>query len=1064
MPKQSQLVVSALISISAAVSPALAEDKRSVALIPGVVSARLAPAVVVRANSDRPSAAKVKSLARTGYPATRMQRAALLKQKGDMNGALIEYLKAAQENPLQVRAFYEQAQIFKEKGYPKLAQSALRQALAIKPEYRDARIFLASMHLESGELSDATRELFRSLGLNQTRSSKPTSDEHMPISSVSTLTKAAHERIVRFGQNPVPQQKEPDAFKFEMAPSESAAAVSGPASGEAGSNNGAFSAIKQVTDDPTIQAILKKIPGLEVLGDSQGNSNGAELTAPPVKAPDAPRVVTTTSRAANDAPGAITVSPVTNDQIQQIMKQVQSGKGRQESWKAPNLLGWFNKKDAAPAMPLYKSAPDRKVAEIAKTDLPAATVPAAAGRLRKRRVAAWVDNFLDGKPAEHLADKNLLEEAEKIKAAQTVVASGTMDAKDAAMIDEFRDKKVADAAKQVNPLKMLEQQPGAVSPLPSAMPAANIEIPQSLNTDAALPGDATEDGLSLHVPSAAEFSQLLRKAVSWIPLSIFKEDEVAVPAPAAVDNVPPPLPPQAIPGANAEIAKIASSALAMPAPQPKETAAPPSNNEVLDSIINMMPKDIAASLAQALQPGDSVKSPPVMKTSPVETAQPAPVVPPKNDLVARIVNGGSAESAVSESQKSAPQGFIPNPSRVTNAPMKAPSPLANSGMESSAQKPALRRPDGSVFQVPAAVPLPRSRTEVASAPNLPAQTYSFIDGAAGMPIPGARTAPANEIPTPSIVAFAPSSVMPRPVAIQSKNIPAQAMGTGPVSAPTPYAVPAPALAPMGQRVQSPVPEAPSPTGMPGIVPTFAVSAVSTAPAGAPPTVQPHARTNSNVPQLDLSVQGVSQVPQLALVPPSVRTAQKATALQVATLPLSSQPTIYKLGSQGFKFVAPALTVQQQHFYRALRGARRPIAVAPKPVAKPVPKPVPDDAMTTRMKYLMENGTGSLRPGEAFMYSEETGEGVMFMPDGNTERRKLAKARDAVEVAMQRRPELLKPRDMQYNLSLLGKILKPGDQKTVAPEAVEEDTSRLSVNDILGQSQGFFGWLKDVFKM
>ncbi len=101
------------------------------------------------------------------------------KKSGDVNRALIEFLQAIKENPRCIRAFYEQALIFRSKGYPKLAESSLCQALAVDPSFREARILLATVRLEAGNTGGAAQELTRSLGL----ADKPivTAAERAPI-------------------------------------------------------------------------------------------------------------------------------------------------------------------------------------------------------------------------------------------------------------------------------------------------------------------------------------------------------------------------------------------------------------------------------------------------------------------------------------------------------------------------------------------------------------------------------------------------------------------------------------------------------------------------------------------------------------------------------------------------------------------------------------------------------------------------------------------------------------------------------------------------------------------
>jgi hypothetical protein len=178
----------------------------------------------------------------------------------------------------------------------------------------------------------------------------------------------------------------------------------------------------------------------------------------------------------------------------------------------------------------------------------------------------------------------------------------------------------------------------------------------------------------------------------------------------------------------------------------------------------------------------------------------------------------------------------------------------------------------------------------------------------------------------------------------------------------------------------------------------------------------------------------------------------------------------KLFSRGYRFVGPQLTARQEETLAVLHSMRRPGTQA-KPASALSSKPAPaEDEWTKRMNYLLEHGTQSLCPGEAFMYSEETGEGVMFLSDGNSVRRKLTAPRKAEEVARLRRPDILAPKgQLQYSLSLLGKIIKPQDAQRKPPPAQQQQEhpqsqdEHFTMNNILDHSQGFFGWLQSVFK-
>lgn len=94
------------------------------------------------------------------------------KKAGDANRALIEFLQAAKECPRCTKAFYEQALLFRQKGYAKLAESALNQALQIEPNFKDARVLLAAIRLEGGNAGGAAKELSLSLGLSELKGEK----------------------------------------------------------------------------------------------------------------------------------------------------------------------------------------------------------------------------------------------------------------------------------------------------------------------------------------------------------------------------------------------------------------------------------------------------------------------------------------------------------------------------------------------------------------------------------------------------------------------------------------------------------------------------------------------------------------------------------------------------------------------------------------------------------------------------------------------------------------------------------------------------------------------------
>lgn len=146
--------------------------------------------------------------------------------------------------------------------------------------------------------------------------------------------------------------------------------------------------------------------------------------------------------------------------------------------------------------------------------------------------------------------------------------------------------------------------------------------------------------------------------------------------------------------------------------------------------------------------------------------------------------------------------------------------------------------------------------------------------------------------------------------------------------------------------------------------------------------------------------------------------------------------------------------------------------APK-VYKPVKALNSDDPWSVRLRYLADHGTGTLKEGEAFMFSEETGEATLFLADGQTVHRAIYLPRDAQEVVKQRRPDILNSDDLLYNLSLLAKLMpKPNEQQPQPPmpqqsigsPAIQQPSqSNFEAKDLMGKSQNFWGWLKGRFE-
>ncbi len=136
------------------------------------------------------------------------------------------------------------------------------------------------------------------------------------------------------------------------------------------------------------------------------------------------------------------------------------------------------------------------------------------------------------------------------------------------------------------------------------------------------------------------------------------------------------------------------------------------------------------------------------------------------------------------------------------------------------------------------------------------------------------------------------------------------------------------------------------------------------------------------------------------------------------------------------------------------------------VKKEPEKPV--DPIDARLKYLAEHGTSSLKEGEAFMFSEESGEATLFMSNGEVIRRTIALARGHEEVAQLRRPDILIPEELIYNLALMAKILPKQEEPKETVGEPKETAPTLKIPAILLKSDSkphsFSDWLRDVLNL
>lgn len=206
----------------------------------------------------------------------------------------------------------------------------------------------------------------------------------------------------------------------------------------------------------------------------------------------------------------------------------------------------------------------------------------------------------------------------------------------------------------------------------------------------------------------------------------------------------------------------------------------------------------------------------------------------------------------------------------------------------------------------------------------------------------------------------------------------------------------------------------------------------------------------------------------------------ASALDALPIPLPTDPsqvqTATRLVREGFKFVSENQSEPGSYLASRSRTKSRKshprsytvsvsTSVAPHVVpsgrhaSAPLPNGISDDSFARRMRFLVANGTCTLKKGEAFMFSEETGEGVLFLQEGGSVRRKIAAAQDPLQVVQSRRPDVVSGDDVRYQLELLGRVMPPQNN-----QPAETETKARTREQVFGQSEGVTTWMRDILKL
>ncbi len=1092
-----------------------------------------------------PGAAQLKEAAQKAYPSSHFQKAMYLRQRGDRDGALIEFLRAVQENPRLTRAFYEQALIFKDKGYAKLAQSSLQQALSIKPDFREARVLLATVYLESGDLALAAAELGRSLGLGQqqpngqTGSSSagkaPSRNLQPPLSAVPDVIQITHGPLREPPATRQPRTASPDAFKASAESPRTQASTAGDTGGWMQIDS-SKNVLPETSSQPLavpepakpgfqLNDLLKGIPGIDnTMPESQDGQNqtcpaaaGTQTidrseahvsNSTPAVLPGAPQQSAELSGGVRKAPDTGDVAAAGNQGRGAIEKSHKDGFlfgmhmgdlfgafkfGREGKGKEPSL--------AAAAEPIV-APPDIVVPEPTEK-------PSGRHRRHKRKhVAAWMDRFRslaaeaekapEGKPPESerppmltatigRPNHSVEELAADVSQTEKTPEKGSRHAADHGQ-PAPQDVKGALTVSDDEAIAMIVKQPdnplNIQSSLP-AVPAAKITPP----TLPDLPSPAQrQESRSPWWPSPVDITRALKKVALWLPLpspreqpGTFNLSQLPKPVASALraQAGPRPLEPaKAAPMAfrQSPQARIDFQSQAdVPLPQPgarstgarqaQPAAMPCPASSPLENVLSILPKDLRKNFEQV-----HAQAPGPVKIAFVHSDSPAPLAQPPSQHKEPDLSGlipqpvASAVQAFENlvSPRSAPQPLTPQ-SAIVQALQLSPLPSPTAPERISQQR----------LPQPAAI-VPGTDSQVSLRPAQSCQPTA-ARGSAPVPVRPAfiarRPMVAPVVPAPSVASSPASASIDGMFRLLPSAGSADMM---PVLDPLP-------LGSASRRLEGPVPLARASRGASGATgqaPQPVSAPWTTGCMEGPPTARTRPSTSSGQTAPYFESAGVGRETQraapsaepleisFATLPPLKPSGQPAQAARPDVQPACTSASGSFIAA-GMRFAAPSLSPRGRYILTegASKATSRSCQPGTKGAARAASAPPAEDPWVTRMKYLVEHGTSSLGPGEAFMFSEETGEGVMFLPGGKTVRRYIAGAKDPDEVARIRRPDIVGPGELQYNLSLLGKILPRSDdaEKKSQEQGNSEPFSGFTVNDLMNKSQGLWGWFKDVLK-
>lgn len=1057
------LKTSLLISLSVYASKADAQPntgaKKKIAM--GAI-AGAPPVVPARGNALALPQKSLAAMAKASYPSSHLEKGYYFKQQKKLNEALLEFIRAAQENPREQRAFYEQAQIFKEQGRIKLAKSALEQGLAVSPGNSQMRSYLVQLHFESGNLIGAASEVGKLFSINSNKPAakpeeKPAS-EKISMQDVRELYKAqsAAAHVARGAK--VAAATDDDAASMWL---HSAASPEKEKTVQMGQVTGASRGVEDV---------LASIGG--------GNSSEpAKTEAALEQKPAAPA----------EAKGE-TFGKLTPNSVADILKSVSGDQpkskkhggeeeGKLASAALPHALSAGEQDNNASLMARMRSSASRvmtRPTEWVKNHLPSQdaaekgkTVPAA----ERPSVLSWMKDKLP-----FGAD-----DAKEAPKETKVVAANTGEKKTSralALLSNLKEK-MPDM-----PFRPHEKDSSEAETPAPGLPKAGGSIWQKAH----LPFNKKSPSDLMQAAAAGKGGTVTTTLSSAAPKPTTDKAEASNSTSNNKGNAEIPLEVARILEGKFAGANVTTSQLGEAPKKPQEDKARKEMNEQLKHVLDSVP----ALKEDRETPRPEISGPKYgllknnalahIASSDIPKLEPGQQKPSflNNMMQQARKTFSSFMPSISWSWPSLPALPIMKPEPSPEAIVASvPAPLSEEERAALAANPAaVTDPSGTDAQkaenrpgAPLPVPLDVSRILgklSTSTPNAPAPNPIAAPLSASIPIAAAPASTINAmIPKPLGAPSAPSMQNAGLPIIEPKGLERHdSANSGPHSSPqqSPQMPQVQSLPPIVQEVvnQAQPIIKPALDAANSFVHNLAPMAINRNDSQTPAPIQSTSSTPimaNNVPVpvgVDMS-RYVVDSPPVSMAPDGL-SAGPAQALSSRRI-----IDIQKTKSGAFTFMKPIIDGDASYF----RGGKQVRTIQPLPVkAQAAPPPPPEDPITKRMRYLLEHGTTNLRRGEAFMFSEETGEGTLFLPDGTTERRKLKESQDHDQVLRKRRPDIIQPKDLQYSLSLLGKLLPPQNSNNGMEQ--QQPVNGPSLDQLLqqmdNQKKGFMGWMKKSFGM